>query len=60
MWLGKQVHINGPFFLFLYWNVALAGHYCVYIPIITDKVSVQEAGNIRDNWISLLSLVLHT
>jgi len=59
MWLGKQVHINGPC-LFLYWDVVLAGHCFVYIPMIADKVGVQGAGNIKDNWISLLSLILHT
>jgi len=53
------VHINGPC-LFLYWDVLLAGHYLFYIPMISNKVSVQEAGNIKDNWISLLSLILHT
>ena len=59
MWLGKQVDGNGPF-LFLYWDIVLAGHYCVYILMIADKVSVQKAGNIKDKWISLLSLILHT
>jgi hypothetical protein len=58
MWLGKQVHINGRF-LFPFWDIVLAGHYFVYIPMIANKVSVQEGGNIKDNWISLLSLILH-
>jgi hypothetical protein len=56
---GKQVHVIGPYF-FPYWDVLLAGHYFVYIPMITDKFSVQEAGNIKGKWISLLSLILHT
>jgi hypothetical protein len=59
MLLGKQVHINGPY-LFLYWVVLLAGHYFVYIPMIADEVSVQKDGNIKDKWISLLSLILYT
>ena len=39
-------------YLFLYWDILLAQHCFVYVPMIADKVSMQEAANIEDSWIN--------